>query len=195
MTPEILTIGHSTHAPDRLLDLLHRHGVTAVADVRSSARSRFVEHVNAPALKALLGAAGIAYVPLGDALGARPRDRSVYVDGVAAHARIAATDWFRAGLDRVIAGAERHRICLLCAEKDPLDCHRAVLVGRHLKARGARVSHIHGDGALEPNAAFEQRLLAATRLDKPDLFATGDPVERAYDLRSRQIAYAEREAA
>lgn len=193
--PEVLTIGHSTHAPDDLLALLHRHGVTAVADVRSTPRSRFLPHVNAPALRSLLAVSGIAYVPLGEELGARPRDRSVYVDGVASHARIAASAWFRRGLERVIAGAARYRICLMCAEKDPLDCHRAVLVGRHLAARGVRVSHIHGDGSLEPNAEFERRLLSATRMDKPDLFATGDPVQRAYDRRSEEIAFTEREAA
>jgi uncharacterized protein (DUF488 family) len=195
MMPEVLTIGHSTHSPDRLLTLLHQHGVTAVADVRSTPRSRFIEHVNAPALKNLLAVAGIGYVPLGQELGARPKDRSVYADGVAAHARIATTDWFQRGLDRVIAGAARHRICLLCAEKDPLDCHRAVLVGRHLQARGVRISHIHADGTLESSAAFERRLISATRTDKPDLFSPDDPVQRAYDLRSQQIAFTEREAA
>ncbi|MCU0984378.1 MAG: DUF488 domain-containing protein [Acetobacteraceae bacterium] len=192
--PKVLTIGHSTHSPDGLLALLHQHGVTAVADVRSTPRSRFIEHVNAPALKNLLAVAGISYVPLGEDLGARPKDRSVYVDGVAAHARIAATDWFQRGLGRVIAGAARYRICLLCAEKDPLDCHRAVLVGRHLQARGVQVSHIHSDGTLESRTAFERRLMSATRMDKPDLFSPDDPVQRAYDIRSEQIAFTEREA-
>ena len=182
MALALLTIGHSTHPIERFLDLLTRHGVTALGDVRSIPRSRFNPQFNRERLEAALRARGIAYVFLGDALGGK-RDDPAERD----YARMAATPSFRAGLDRVRDGATRHRIALMCAEKEPLDCHRFVLISRHLR-RDLDIAHILADGALEPQAATEERLLAATGLAPAStggLLAEGRAatLERAYDRR------------
>src|SRR5262249_61331718 len=101
----------------------------------------------------------IASLPMGDALGGRPRNPALYRDGVADYEAMAATPAFRAGLDRVGAEAQRHRVCLMCAEREPLDCHRCLLVGRAL-AQGLAIGHLLVDGRVEPHTATEQRLLA-----------------------------------
>ena len=98
---DLFTIGHSNHPIERFLDLLRGAGVTAVADVRSIPASRRYPWFNAARLKARLEAEGIAYVPLGDALGGRPREDRLYRDdGVADYAAMACTEEFRAGLGR-----------------------------------------------------------------------------------------------
>ena len=66
---QVLTVGHSNHAPEAFLALLTRHGVTALADVRSAPRSRFNPHFNRNALSASLAGEDIAYVWLGRELG------------------------------------------------------------------------------------------------------------------------------
>jgi len=152
MPAELLTIGHSNHPLERFLALLTRHGVTALGDVRSFPRSRFNPHFNRERLEAALRDHAIGYVFLGDALGGK-RD----------FGRVAAAPAFQAGLDRVRDGAARHRIALMCAEKDPLDCHRFVLICRQLR-HDLAIRHILADGALEPQATTEDRLLAATGL-------------------------------
>jgi uncharacterized protein (DUF488 family) len=81
----------------------------------------------------------------------------------------------------------RHRVCLLCAEREPLDCHRCLLVGRALAERGLALGHIRADGTIEPHAATEQRLLALA--GEADLFR--DPAERlarAYRRRAQAVA-------
>ena len=158
MPAPLLTIGHSTHPIERFLALLTQHGVTALGDVRSIPRSRFNPQFNRDRLEAALKAGGIAYVFLGDALGGK-RDDPAERD----YTSMAATPSFQAGLARVREGAARHRVALMCAEKEPLDCHRFVLISRHLR-HDLAIAHILADGRLEPQAATEDRLLAATGL-------------------------------
>jgi uncharacterized protein (DUF488 family) len=184
---DVLTIGHSNLPADRFLALLEGAGVTAVADVRSVPRSRRFPWFSGTRLAGRLAEADIAYVPMGDALGGRPRDPALYRDGVADYEAMAATPAFRAGLEDVTAQARRHRVCLMCAEREPLDCHRCLLVSRVLAEHGIVIGHILVDGTIEPHAATEERLLAGA--GKPDLFK--DRAARladAYRRRARAIA-------
>jgi uncharacterized protein (DUF488 family) len=190
--PTVFTVGHSNHAFERFVDLLRGAGVTAVADVRSVPHSRRVPHFDRSALAAGLREADIAYVFLGRELGARPDDPALVVGGVASWSRMAAAAGFQSGLDRVLEGARRHRVALLCAEKEPLDCHRTLLVGRALLGRGAALAHILADGTVEPHAVTERRLLAAAgdaQLGLFDAAAALDPLEEAYARLERRVAW------
>ena len=172
----VLTVGHSNHSPEAFLALLTRHGVTALGDVRSAPYSRFNPHFNRNALSASLSASGIAYVWLGRELGGRPDDPACYEGDELRYDRLARTALYREGVERVLRGAATHRLALMCAEKDPLHCHRALLVSRSLEEEGLEVAHILADGRLEPQASVMDRLLAARRPDD-DLFA--EPKSRA----------------
>jgi uncharacterized protein (DUF488 family) len=186
----LLTIGHSNLQADQFLALLRSHGVTAIADVRSVPFSRRFPWFSSRALSERLHSKGIAYVMVGDALGGRPANPALYRDGIADYEAMAATPDFRAGLDRVIAEMAQHRVCLMCSEREPLDCHRCLLVGRVMAQRGWSIGHILGDGSIEPHSATEERLLAGLRPGTgSDLF--GDRESRlaeAYRHRARRIA-------
>lgn len=191
---EVLTIGHSTHAFERFADLLSAHGVTAVADVRSAPYSRYQPEFNRELLHRSLADGGIAYVFLGLELGARPNDPSLYEDGRVQFDRLAATERFHDGLARVLQGATRFRLALMCAEKEPLECHRTLLVGRELEARGVLVSHILADGQLETSLEAMSRLLKLFKLPEEDLFRTRDDlVAEACRQQSKRIAYVDRD--
>lgn len=186
----VLTVGHSTHALDDFLALLEGHAVTALADVRSAPYSRFLPHFNRSSLQEDLGAKGIRYVYLGDALGGRPRDASCYEDGRIQYDRVAATESFRSGLARVVRGAARYRVALMCAEAEPLDCHRTLLVARALDREGLHVEHILADGTLEPHSRAMDRLLEAVDLSRPDMYATREErIALAIAARARRVGY------
>lgn len=190
--PSFFTVGHSNHAWQHLLGLLQRHGTELVADARSAPFSRLHPQFSRPRLEQALAAAGIAYLFLGRELGARSPDRAVYRDGRVDYAHLAATPLFLSGLARLEASAREQRVAILCAEKEPLDCHRTLLVSRQLAARGARIQHILADGSLEPHESVEDRLLALTRTAPPPLLS-GEAerraaLERAYEVRWRAIA-------
>ena len=188
----ILTVGHSSHPPPAFLNLLLRHGVDEVADVRSAPYSRYAPHFNHDALRALLDDAGIAYAYLGGELGGRPADRACYdAAGRVIYDRVAETDAFDDGIRRLIRNADERRIALLCTEKEPLECHRTLLVARHLAQRGVAVAHILADGQLETHAAAISRLLEIHRLPpQGDLFRTPDDViAEAHHRQAQKFAY------
>ncbi len=163
---KIFTVGHSNHSIETFIGLLQQHGVTAVADVRSSPYSGRFPHFNQTALKKALQTADITYVSLGDNLGARPHDRSCYVEGMARYDLIAGTEAFATGLNRLVNGAKKYQITLMCAEQDPIVCHRAILVCPHLQKTGIEIQHIHKQGQLEAHESLEARLLKLHNLHK-----------------------------
>src|ERR1700736_6296885 len=187
----IYTIGHSNHPIERFLGLLEPHGITAVADVRSTPYSRFNPQFRREKLQAALAGVGIQYVFLGQELGARSQDPACYdAEGRVSYAKLARTELFRNGLQRLITGMADHRISLMCAEREPLECHRTILVARELVREGVAVTHILGDGSLETQEHAMQRLAASLKLTDTDLSSNpADLVEQAYDLQAARIAY------
>lgn len=191
----IYTVGHSNHPIERFIGLLQPHGISAVADVRSTPYSRFNPQFRREKLQASLAAAGIQYVFLGAELGARSSDPACYdADGRVSYERLAKTELFRRGIDRLKAGMSEHRISLMCAEREPLDCHRTILVTRELVRAGVAVAHILGDGSLESHEHAMQRLASSLHLSEADLFSTpADVTNRAYELRAAQMAYVKKD--
>src|SRR5262249_13683729 len=160
------------------------------ADVRSTPYSRFNPQFRREKLQASLAEAGIQYVFLGAELGARSSDPACYdADGRVSYAKLARTELFRSGIQRLITGSAQYRIAIRCAEREPLECHRTILVARELVREGVPVMHILADGSLEPHEHAMQRLITNLKLTAPDASADffGDSVdltERAYDTQA-----------
>lgn len=192
--PCLFTIGHSDHEMSEFVSLLAQHGVNAIADVRSQPYSRFHGQFNRETLAELLKRAGIQYVFLGRELGARRSERESYQGKQARYDLISQLPAFRDGLDRLRRGLAAHRIALLCAEKDPITCHRTVLVCRHLRSDPVVIQHILEDGSIETTEQAEARLLETVGLPPTHLFKdSSELIEQAYDLQGERIAYTESE--
>jgi uncharacterized protein (DUF488 family) len=191
MTETIFTIGHSTHDLDHFVDLLKRHNVSTVCDVRSKPYSRRNPQFNSGELKNFLFGHGISYKFLGRELGARSEDPSCYIDGKVQYDRLAKTDLFRMGLQWVCERMSKQRLALMCAEKDPLECHRSILVGRSLIALGIAVDHILESGTLESQVCVLDRLLSRLYKDhETDMFRSRyEMIEDAYAIQSARIAF------
>lgn len=185
----VFTVGHSDLELETFLGLLLTAGVDAIADVRSSPYSGRAPWFSKDALKPVLSARGVRYVFLGKELGGRPQSSSLYAAGVANYAAVSATPEFLVGIERVLKGAETHRIALMCSERDPLQCHRFLLVAKHLAKLGVDLQHLSPKG-VETQQEAEARLLRELRFD--DLLG-GDSsqLEQAYIKRSASAAYAQ----
>jgi uncharacterized protein (DUF488 family) len=176
----LFSIGHSNHPIELFLALLGRHGVEAVADVRSRPYSRFVPHFSKERLARRLEQEGISYLFLGVELGGKPV-RGAAPSSARGYAERSAEPAFRDGIERLLAAAGERPTALLCRERDPLDCHRLHLVARHVRSLVPEILHILPDGSLEPQAVTERRLLERAGGAALPLFESDDALERAYD--------------
>ena len=187
---ELFTIGHSVHPIDKFIEMLTKHHINALCDVRSSPYSRFTPQFNREFLKEEISKHRIHYIYLGAELGPRSSDPSCYENGKVIYKRLAEKEIFQLGLGRLQKGIETYRIALMCAEKDPLTCHRMLLVCRNLRGVDIRIQHILEDGSLEENLDTEQRLMKLLKIDPADLFSSEEEqILRAYDLQADKVAY------
>lgn len=188
--PIVLTLGHSNREWSDFARLLTENQAALLVDVRSMPASRRYPWFNRKEMIAALGGIGIGYHYLGDRLGGRPKDTVCYAGGAVDYAKVATTSAFREGLDELATLARAKRVCLVCSEKDPMDCHRAILIARHLAPKGFALQHVHSAEQTEPQEAFEARLLA---IDEGGLLGRIKDrralVQMAYNRRGRKMAF------
>jgi len=178
----ILTVGHSNHPLEKFIALLKENAVKTVADVRTSPGSRRFPQFNQKRLAEALKNEAIGYVFMGEGLGGRPKDQALWRGARPDYPRMAQTPAFLADLKQVRAAPG---ICLMCAEKEPLDCHRCLMVARVLAEKGDKVGHVLATGEVEPHAATEQRMLKWAKLGVGDLFQDAKKtLAQAYDKRA-----------
>lgn len=151
----LYTIGHSTHEFDAFVALLRRHGVELLVDVRSQPYSRWA-HFRRDELSLGLRNAGLDYLFLGRELGARREEPEAYDGEFVDFERARRLPLFRAGIARVLELSASRRLALMCAEKEPLDCHRTKLICAELRGQ-VDIEHILFDGSLENDAETQRR--------------------------------------
>lgn len=189
---EVFTIGHSTLDLSEFIRALESQSIDAVADVRSSPYSRNFPQFNREPLKDALSSAKISYVFLGKELGGRPKDDALYTSGVADYQKMARTNLFKSGMERVEEGAKKYRIALMCSERNPLDCHRCLLVGRELSKRGYVIKHIMPGFQNSTQTDIERDLLKFINKAEDDMFISNEErLDEAYKHRARRVAYTE----
>lgn len=190
MTKEIFTIGYSSFSIEVFLNTLKKYNITAIADVRSQPYSRFKPEFNRENLKGELNKSNIAYVFLGEECGARINDPKCFTDGKVDYRLVAINPTFNKGLERIKKGLEKFSIALMCAEKDPITCHRTILICRSLLSAGIKIKHILSNGRVEEHKNSEQRLMRLFNLNHPDMFHSEEQrLEDAYSRQGEKIAY------
>ena len=188
----LYTIGHSNHKIDDFIGLLRAHEISCIADVRSAPYSRYCPQFNQDQIALALRAADIQYIYLGDKLGARPANAHCCDGKRVDFECLAKTEEFKSGLARLIEAASKNRLALMCAEKEPLQCHRSILICRHLRPHALSIKHILADGTIEDHTDAERRLIKMLKIE-PNLFeqekTQADLIEQAYDKQAAIISH------
>jgi len=193
--PKLFTVGHSNLEMSDLLGTLLRHEIKVLCDVRSRPGSFRYPQFNREPLEARLSAAKIRYEFFGEQLGGRPLDPRYYLpNGLVDYAgRRKAPDFLEA-VDRAIARGREAPTAILCAEEDPLHCHRFLLICPALVQQGALPLHLRRGGAVETHRDAEDRLLQLhgfADVTSDSLFAHGREaaLEDALQLQAEQYAF------
>ena len=190
MSDPLFTIGHSNYTLERFLQLLEKHQIEILCDVRSHPYSVYCPHFNREMLEAALTKREIRYQYVGKELGGRTEDERCLQNGKVDYLLLAQTELFRNGLHRLEMTMSQGRTALMCAEKDPITCHRTILVCRYMRGKAEPISHILEDGEIETRQGAEMRLMALLKIESPNLFyAEEELIEQAYDRQSGAIAY------
>lgn len=166
----IFTVGYGGRSLDALLDLLQRHEIACLVDVRSAPYSRFRPEFSRDGLSASVSRKGIRYVFLGHLLGGRPADPDCYLEQKVVYERVREKEFFRKGIERLRKAADQGmRVALLCSEGKPEECHRSKLIGVALDEIGVPVLH------LDENDEPQSQLAVTSRLNGGQLDLFGDP--------------------
>jgi uncharacterized protein (DUF488 family) len=195
MNNALYTIGYSSYSPEEFIEALKFYRINAVADVRTTPYSRFKPDFNLGSLVQLLKTNGIFYVSLGKELGARSVDDSCYENGRVKFSILEKSNLFLNGLERLRKGLKKYTIALMCAEQDPIQCHRYILVAYafYRRYQNIAISNILEKMMLENKADTDKRLLKLYHMEKDEIPGLGqtysERLHKAYTLQGEKISY------
>lgn len=161
---QLFTVGCSTHSIENFLKLLKIHKVNSVVDVRSVPFSAYTNQFNKDNISAFCMRNSIFYMHMGREFGAQREEKDLYSHDNKGYyvdfSKVANASVFLSGIDRILNGLRKgYNIALMCTEKDPIDCHRAILVARNFAIRNTDVKHILFDGSLLNQNELNDRLV------------------------------------
>lgn len=193
----IYTIGHSTHPPEEFVSLLKKYKINTLIDVRTTPASSYTPQFNKDVLEEYLAKFKIRYMHFGVEFGARQADESLLdAKGIVDFELVQKTYNFQSGLERVDIGVSKgYIIALMCAEADPLECHRFSMVSPPVQEIGINVIHILKDGSSVTHTELEKQLLKKyeKKLPQPTLFEPDiterDKLRFAYKLHNKEIGW------
>jgi uncharacterized protein (DUF488 family) len=175
--PPVFTIGYGTQPLEQFLNALSCRDIQYLIDVRSSPKSQYRPEFSSGALENSLKKAGITYVLMGNSLGGRPEDPTCYEDGYVHYDRVRERDFFKAGVHRIENAIRQSlRVCLMCSEGKPEECHRSKLIGVALGERGVDVIHIGPNG----EEISQEQVLDRIAALQPNLFGRKFTSRKAY---------------
>lgn len=195
----LYTVGHSNQSQEEFLELVKRHDINCIVDVRSVPASKFSPQFNMESLKWYLRTNGIQYLHFGDEFGARRTD-CLDAEGQVNFELAVKTPSFKRGVERLMNGLHKDfHISLMCSEANPLECHRFSLISRYFSDNGLDVQHILKNGELASHVSLEKEMIdeylqsKKHRLSEIDqLFGSytkEDQRRDAYRLKNKEIGY------
>lgn len=181
---QIFTIGHSNHTREEFFRLLQLSKIDHVVDVRSYPGSRFCPQFNSTTFRAHVEDAGMSYHFLGETLGGRSDNPSLYLEGQLQYVRLAGTSRYQIGirqlLDIIQTGIDA-KTAIMCSEGDPSVCHRTLLISRSLVEKDYHQppEHILRDGSIIGHIQLMNQLMIENKVDS---------LEAAYEAQSEKVA-------
>ncbi|MEM3386535.1 MAG: DUF488 domain-containing protein [Nitrososphaerales archaeon] len=127
----VYTIGYGGRSRSSFLELLRKHKVKVLVDVRRYPNSKF-EDFKKVIMEKWLGEAAIKYLWLGDELGGyRKGGFDKYMESAE----------FQRGVELLLKEIAENTVCIMCLEVSPTGCHRRY-ISKYLSELSVEVRHI-----------------------------------------------------
>ncbi|MCL1820945.1 MAG: DUF488 domain-containing protein [Oscillospiraceae bacterium] len=161
MVDVLYTIGYSGFDIDAFVSVLRNKNVTVLIDVRSKPYSTYFPNYNKEILEKSLGKNGILYRNYSREFGAQQMNRAFCSpEGFLDFETFVKSDVFAEGFSKLENGMKQnYTFALMCAEKNPVDCHRAIMVSRPFHEAGHMVIHLLPDDAAMTQDDIEENML------------------------------------
>ncbi|MEN6595228.1 MAG: DUF488 domain-containing protein [Clostridiaceae bacterium] len=197
MVNTIYTIGYSGFKIESFIETIKSYSISLVVDVRSKPYSTYFSDFNKETIKEKLEKQGVYYRNYACEFGARQEDINFYEHTYMDFEKFAKSDQFLSGFSKLVKAMEaNYSFVLMCAEKDPVNCHRAILVARAFYEQGYIVKHIMSNGSIITQHDIEIRLLEHYFPNRAQLSLIEKPmtdqelIVEAYRKRNADIGYA-----
>lgn len=193
----IYTIGYTAFKIDEFISIMKKYNITCVIDVRSLAYSQYYSDYNKEALKKVLSLHGIIYRNYSEEFGARQTEKCYFsAKGYLDFKKYVKSERFEVGYKKILAGIELgYSFVLMCAETDPIDCHRSIMLGREFYLRGFEVRNILKSGEILLQGQIDEKLLDRYFSSRDQVSIFDDYknekqlIEEAYELKNEEIGY------
>ena len=193
----LYTIGYSGYTIDEFLNELKSNMINVLIDVRSSTYSKYYPDYNSSTLENFLSKHDIYYRTYSSEFGARQNNPSFYSsDGILDFEKFSKSEQFQSGVQKIRDSLNKnYKVALMCAEKNPTQCHRAILVSRKFADLGYEIIHLMPDGETKNQKQIENELLNTFFPDRNQLDLFSPPASdeeniiKAYKLQNKKIGY------
>ncbi len=193
----IYTIGYTAFNIIDFVKVLKKYDIKCLIDVRSTPKSNYYKDFDDTNIKNTLSTNNIIYRNYKKEFGARQDDMNFYCNGYLDFEKFSKSQQFNEGIEKIKKAQEMgYGVCLMCAEKDPINCHRTVLIGRNLDKKGFKVEHILADETTCTQKNIDNRLLNKYFPNRNQLSIFGsdnlsdeENLEIAYKMKNKEIGF------
>lgn len=193
----IYTIGYSGFILDDFISALRNMNIHIVIDVRSTPSSKYFSDFNKGVLEKKLSSNHIHYRNYAVEFGARQNNANYYsIDGYLDFEKFVLSPQFINGFEKVKKGIEAgYNFALMCAEKKPNMCHRAIMIAREFSKVGYDVIHIMPNNAYITQKDIENEMLElyypnSSQLSLlEDMLSQEEMINASYRKRNAEIGF------
>jgi len=158
---KIFSIGYGNLSIDEFIDIIRHFNINYIIDIRSKPYSKYNNNYSKAFLSQYLKNNNINYIYLGDILGGIPNNKYYYdSNGKVEYDKLKNDNKYKEGILKVKRDIENDkRMCLMCSESKPEDCHRSKLIGESLYDIGIDIVHILHDKSLVNHSMLRNEIL------------------------------------
>lgn len=196
MVDTVYTIGYSGFKIDDFIKTLKGNNISLVIDVRSTPYSRYYTDYNKENLSIMLEKSHIYYRNYVSEFGARQGERKYYPNGYLDFEMFSKSESFLSGVEKLKKSMEKnYTFALLCSEKDPIKCHRTILVSRAFHIAGYKIIHLMDNGTYVTQEDIEERLLNMFFPDREQInmfaptLSKQEYLDESYKKQNKNIGY------